>query len=117
MFDLESNTSRFVLSENLPAEQPRWAPEGNRIVFTSPDVILKTRSLWIAELSPLRLTQVTRDCNDRFPEWDKDGNHILFSRKNNSRTTICQVNVKTQTVTELFYSETVSLDYPQILRD
>ena len=60
--------------------QPRFSPDGRRVVFTSDRK--GGEGVWILSVDGSDTVQVTRGKNDKYdsPEWTPDGNYILFTK-------------------------------------
>jgi imidazolonepropionase-like amidohydrolase/Tol biopolymer transport system component len=63
--------------------QPRFSPDGTRIVFTSDRS--GGEGVWIMSLDMRDTVQVTRGKTDKYdsPEWTPDGDYIVVTRGNN----------------------------------
>jgi imidazolonepropionase-like amidohydrolase/dipeptidyl aminopeptidase/acylaminoacyl peptidase len=63
--------------------QPRFSPDGRRIVFTSDRN--GGEGVWIMSLDLRDTLQITRGKNDKYdsPEWTPDGDYIVVTRGNN----------------------------------
>jgi Tol biopolymer transport system component/imidazolonepropionase-like amidohydrolase len=62
--------------------QPRFSPDGKRIVFTSDRN--GGEGVWIMSLDRKDTVQITRGKADKYdsPEWTPDGNYVLFTNGN-----------------------------------
>ncbi|UCC81839.1 MAG: protein kinase [Gemmatimonadota bacterium] len=56
---------------------PRFSPDGRRIALTTQRA--GTQDIWILELSSRRLTRLTYDGVNYYPQWSRDGTRVLFS--------------------------------------
>jgi Tol biopolymer transport system component/imidazolonepropionase-like amidohydrolase len=65
--------------------QPRYSPDGTRIVFTSDRD--GGENVWIMSVDGSDTTQITSDRHDAYisPEWTPDGNYVVASKGRNSK--------------------------------
>lgn len=71
---------RVVLDRPGAYANPRWSPDGGRIVVDQ-----RTRTgtqIWIYDLGSQTLTQLTRDGENMRPAWSPDGGRVAFSGSN-----------------------------------
>ncbi len=62
--------------------QPRFSPDGTRIVFTSDRS--GGEGVWVMSVDGSDTTQITRGKSDKYdsPEWTPDGKYVVFSKNN-----------------------------------
>jgi len=98
---------------NLPegACQPSWAPDGARMIFTSPCDLntdsYRESSLYIINADGSNLTPLnTAPGGDFDPTWSPDGKRIAFTSLRDGHKEIYSLDVSTMKVTRLTVAET-----------
>ncbi|GAB4503326.1 MAG: hypothetical protein Fur0043_03180 [Anaerolineales bacterium] len=96
---------------NLPegACQPSWAPDGMRLVFTSPCKLntdsYRASSLYLIDFDGSNLTPLpTAPGGDFDPAWSPDGKHIAFTSLRDGQKEIYTLDVESGVVTRLTFS-------------
>jgi serine/threonine protein kinase len=105
---------------NIPegACQPRWSPDGLRLVFISPCTRQQSyypgASLFLINADGSGLTPLPNvPGGDYDPSWSPDGKHIAFtSLRNNGVPGIYVINLETNSVTSLVEDETRAIYQP-----
>jgi Tol biopolymer transport system component len=80
---IEGGTATPLSTGMAMDAQPRFSPDGTRVVFTSDRS--GGEGVWIMSLDLRDTVQVTRGKTDKYdsPEWTPDGNYIVVTRGNN----------------------------------
>jgi Tol biopolymer transport system component len=112
--------SGLVQITNIPegACQPRWSPDGSRIVFISPCIRQLTTyqgaSLFIVNADGSGLVPLPSVPGGDFdPSWSPDGEHIAFTSLRNSGVPgIFIINIKDYVVTSLVQNESRAISQP-----
>jgi Tol biopolymer transport system component len=76
-YPLPPGPSEVPIALGLDAEQPRWSPSGEKVVFSRPDSSGNLQ-LWLAQIGggERRVTSLNGDCE--CPAWSPDGSRIAF---------------------------------------
>jgi Tol biopolymer transport system component/serine/threonine protein kinase len=91
--------------------QPSWAPDGTRLVFTSPcghnTDSYRESSLYLANADGTGVTPLTTAPGGDFdPAWAPDGNRIAFTSLRDGRKEVYTLDLDTSITTRLTFSET-----------
>ncbi|PWB52328.1 MAG: hypothetical protein C3F13_11220 [Anaerolineales bacterium] len=117
---MNNDGSEIKQVTNIPegACQPRWSPDGLRLVFISPCIRQQSyypgASLFLINADGSGLTPLPNvPGGDYDPSWSPDGKHIAFtSLRNNGVPGIYVINLETNSVTSLFDDETRAIYQP-----
>jgi dipeptidyl aminopeptidase/acylaminoacyl peptidase len=80
----DANPTVVFADSSLVAGFCEWAMDGNRLVFSAHDKVLRTPpSIYCLALDTGRALQLTNDANtvDRFPHWSPSGQWVAFQRQ------------------------------------
>lgn len=65
-------------TQNKEGTQPRWSPDGNKIVYVRRNPNGKESQIWQMDASGANQTQLTGGNVDELPAYSPDGKHIVF---------------------------------------
>lgn len=65
-----------LAAQPRPYATPQWSPNGRRVLVTIEQAM---SDLWLYDIAPGTLTQLTFDSGARFPVWSPDGQRAAFS--------------------------------------
>ncbi|RKU36339.1 hypothetical protein C6496_13865 [Candidatus Poribacteria bacterium] len=102
----DDGTGRRRLTKNmkLSARNPRWSPDGRRIVFIREVMgfAQRTDELFVMNANGTELQRLTHDdFDDSYPSWSPDGKKIVFQSQRSGRSEVHVIDLETLVVTQL----------------
>lgn len=81
---LNGKTIIRLTNNKLEERDPRWSPNGKKIIFSAIGAINDNSDIYIMNSDGTNLTRVTNSGENLFPSWSPDGSKIVYSSYKNA---------------------------------